>query len=201
MSGRVAGKVWDSDLHPDLKPLAAVLADHGQDDGTQIYPSVARMAWRLGRSTRCVQEGLSKLRKLGILVVVSGGKGGRSKTTKYRLEVSRLPARPSWQNPAVSSRFQEPDAQDGVDFHRQDPRNHEPYDAKPRTLQHETTSHSSPEALVELLRNRNPRAQTRSAKNRFDEGMEKQRRFDAQQKRLIREEAVKRELKAGTGPQ
>ena len=48
-SGLLAGKVWQSNLHPDLKPLAAALADIGNDDGTSIYQSVEYMAWLLGR--------------------------------------------------------------------------------------------------------------------------------------------------------
>ena len=76
MSGFLAGKVWQSNLHPDLKPLAAALADIGNDDGTSIYPSVAYMSWLLGRSTRSVQQNLTRLRDLGVLVV-----GGQRRRT------------------------------------------------------------------------------------------------------------------------
>src|SRR5882762_9601497 len=78
VSGYLAGKVWHSALHPDLKPLAATLADIGDDDGTSVYPSIAFVAWRLGRSRSAIEVGMRKLRELGILVVVELG-GGRGK--------------------------------------------------------------------------------------------------------------------------
>jgi hypothetical protein len=108
MSGLVAGKVWQSVLDPALKPLAAALADIANDDGSRIYPSVAYMAWLLGRSERAVQSGLTKLRATGVLGVVRNGSGGRGRTTEYRLNISNLPSRPSWResrNGAESAGF------------------------------------------------------------------------------------------------
>ncbi|MHB8654994.1 MAG: hypothetical protein ACYDA9_14080 [Terriglobia bacterium] len=96
MSGLLAGLVWLSDLEPELKPLAATLADIANDDGTSIYPSVAYVAWRLGRSERHVQYGLQKLTGFGILEVVAHENGGRSNTVEYRLIRSKLPAREEW---------------------------------------------------------------------------------------------------------
>ena len=136
MSGYLAGKVWFSALHPDLKPLAATLADIANDDGTSIYPSVAYVAWRLGVSTRTVQRGLSCLRDMGILVVVGNGSGGRNQTTEYRLVKSKLPGRPSWKNH---------DADDTLSV------NHDTDDSKPRHPEQETTSPVSPETSEETL--------------------------------------------------
>ena len=98
MSGILAGKVWLSALDADLKPLAATLADIGSDDGKRIYPSVAYMAWRLGRSERDVQRDLSKLREIGVLMIVGNAKGGRGKVTRYHLIESALPEREPWRN-------------------------------------------------------------------------------------------------------
>lgn len=132
MSGLLAGKVWHSNLHPDLKPLAAALADIARDDGTKIFPSVALMAWLVGRSPRSVQQNLSRLRDLGILIVVGGGRGGRYKSTEYRLLESALPVRAPWKPRTTVHGFTI---------------NHEVYDIKPRSLRHETTNPSSPEPL------------------------------------------------------
>jgi hypothetical protein len=146
LSGLLAGKVWQSNLHPDLKPLAAALADIGNDDGTSIYPSVAYMSWLLGRSTRSVQGNLAKLRHLGVLVTVSDLKGGRYKTTEYRLIESALPAREKWtRNHAIAAGFRK--RRKGACC-SQKQRSLRP---KPRSLQHETTNYSSPEPLVEPL--------------------------------------------------
>jgi len=95
MSGLLAGKVWHSDLDADLKPLAATLADIGDDDGSSIYPSVAFVCWRLGRSDSCVRDGMRKLREIGVLEVVEQG-GGRHKPTEYRMVEDKLPKRPKW---------------------------------------------------------------------------------------------------------
>ncbi|MBI4393350.1 MAG: hypothetical protein HY556_06090 [Euryarchaeota archaeon] len=96
MSGFLAGKVWQSALAPHLKPLAAALADIANDDGTSIYPSVAYMAWLLGRSERAIQNGLSDLRAQGVLQVEAHGCGGKGHPTEYRLIESALPKRPPW---------------------------------------------------------------------------------------------------------
>lgn len=97
MSGLLAGKVWQSNLSSHLKPLAAALADIANDDGTSIYPSVAYVAWLLGKGRRSVQIGLSELRDLQIIEPVGSDKGGRGQTTEYRLIEANLPKRQSWQ--------------------------------------------------------------------------------------------------------
>ncbi len=97
MSGLLAGKVWQSDLASHLKPLAAALADIANDDGTSIYPSVAYMAWLLGKGRRSVQLGLSELREAQIIEPVGHDKGGRGQPTEYRLMEANLPKRVSWQ--------------------------------------------------------------------------------------------------------
>lgn len=96
MSGLLAGKVWQSDLASHLKPLAAALADIANDDGTSIYPSVAYMAWLLGKERRSVQLGLSQLKALGIIEALGSEKGGRGKPTEYRLLEASLPKRIPW---------------------------------------------------------------------------------------------------------
>lgn len=100
MSGLLAGKVWLSALAPHLKPLAAMLADIGNDDGTKIYPTVAYMAWKLGRSRRSVQTGLHELLELGVLQIVQPGGGitesGYGIATRYRMQEDMLPKRAPW---------------------------------------------------------------------------------------------------------
>ena len=96
MSGYLAGKVWLSGLGAELKPLAACLADIGNDHGQNIYPSVAYMAWRLSRSETHVHNGIKELKTLGVLVVIENAKGGRGNTVRYRLLESKLPPREQW---------------------------------------------------------------------------------------------------------
>ena len=104
MSGYLAGKIWQSDLDPELKPLAAALADIGNDDGTSIYPSVGYMAWLLSRSERTVQTGLKALRAAGVLRVVKEGGQGAGNTTEYRLVEEMLPTRVTWRDQRASEK-------------------------------------------------------------------------------------------------
>jgi len=104
VSGFLAGKIWQSDLDPELKPLAAALADVANDDGTSIYPSVAYMAWLLSRSERTVQTGLKALRAAGVLRVVKEGGQGAGNTTEYRLVEEMLPTRVTWRDQRASEK-------------------------------------------------------------------------------------------------
>ncbi len=100
MSGLLAGKVWQSALPADLKPIAAALGDIGNDDGTNIYPSIPYICWLLGRSERSVRGWLSALRQLGVLEIVGDvtdpKKLGAGYGAEYILRSDRLPARDSW---------------------------------------------------------------------------------------------------------
>ncbi len=96
MSGLLAGKVWQSNLDSHLKPLAAAMADIANDDGSSIFPSVAYLAWLLGKGERSVQNGLSELKNLGIIEAIAFEKGGRNHTTEYRLIETNLPYRLPW---------------------------------------------------------------------------------------------------------
>ncbi len=68
MSKAIEFQVWRSALDCELKPLAAVMADMGNDDGLGIYPSVGYLAWLIGRSERAVQYQLQRLVDMGRLL-------------------------------------------------------------------------------------------------------------------------------------
>jgi hypothetical protein len=90
--------VWQSALDAELKPVAAVMADMGNQDGLGIYPSVEYIAWLLSRSERSIQSALKKLVQKGILDRVANAKGGRGLTPRYRLNADALPERPKWRS-------------------------------------------------------------------------------------------------------
>lgn len=96
MSGLLAGKVWHSGLPSLLKPLAACLADEGNDRGQGIYPSIAYLAWKLGSSERSVQRGMHELREIGVIREVDKKKFGRTFLPVYFMDVSKLPYRKPW---------------------------------------------------------------------------------------------------------
>lgn len=79
------------------------MADCADDDGSDIYPSVAYVAWLVGCSKRIVQIRLQELVETGVLEVVAYGKGGKTAdgtghTTQYRLHEERLPVRLRWKS-------------------------------------------------------------------------------------------------------
>jgi hypothetical protein len=74
MSVRMMAKVWELDLPQPLKLLALALADSGNDDGDNIWPSRAYLAWKVGAHPKTVQRQLAELKARGIVEVV--GKHG-----------------------------------------------------------------------------------------------------------------------------
>lgn len=93
MSVSLMTSVWASALTSDLKFMALCLADFGDDEGNNIFPSVDYIAWKTGYSPRSVQRILKRLTDIHILEVVKNGTGGRGKTTEYRMNDGGLPGR------------------------------------------------------------------------------------------------------------
>jgi hypothetical protein len=74
------------------KAVALKLADCAHDDGTNVYPSIARISLEAEVSPRTVQRVLRDFCSEGLLVVVrEGGKGPRD-TTEYRFDLDQLVA-------------------------------------------------------------------------------------------------------------
>jgi hypothetical protein len=70
MSIRQILQVWEHEFSHPHQAIMLALADHAHEDGTGIRPSINRIAWKTGYSERSVQNIMSQLRELGILVVV-----------------------------------------------------------------------------------------------------------------------------------
>uniref|UniRef100_UPI003F800B85 helix-turn-helix domain-containing protein n=1 Tax=Xanthomonas sp. 0924 TaxID=2835534 RepID=UPI003F800B85 len=93
MSARVTGMVFDRYSSGGGEMLLALaLADHAHDDGTHIFPSIARLAAKTRQSERSVQYQLRRMEASGWLILVNDGLGGRStgfkeggKTRQYRI--------------------------------------------------------------------------------------------------------------------
>jgi len=93
MSVKVMGQVWDADLPRPEKYVLLAYADHAAHDGTNIYPSVPRVAWKTGYTERSIRKITGDLVEMGILVPDGKRKSG---VNKYRLDVSALPSRPEY---------------------------------------------------------------------------------------------------------
>lgn len=85
MSVKLMGQVWELRLSPGQMLVALALADHGADDGSRIFPSLGRVAWKCGYSERQVRRVVRELEKAGIVVKVAEPCGGRG--VEYRLDV------------------------------------------------------------------------------------------------------------------
>ncbi|MGY1490736.1 helix-turn-helix domain-containing protein [Methylobacillus pratensis] len=65
--------------------LALAIADHADDEGENIYPSVKTLAEKTRQSERTVQRYLRKMVEIGWLIPVWENTGGRGKTSEYRI--------------------------------------------------------------------------------------------------------------------
>jgi hypothetical protein len=78
-----------------IKLVALKLADHADDDGGSIYPSIARIAAECELSERQVQRIIRDMVGRGLLRVIGDAKGGRGHPTRYSFHLSSLSALPS----------------------------------------------------------------------------------------------------------
>ncbi len=90
MSLDVAKLMWRLDMPSSVKLVAVRLADYANDDGSNVYPGVERLADECGISQRSVQRHLRHFENLGILVVVANAGGGRGRATEFRIDVERV---------------------------------------------------------------------------------------------------------------
>ncbi|MEZ0231885.1 MAG: helix-turn-helix domain-containing protein [Methylophilaceae bacterium] len=65
--------------------LALALADHADDDGENIYPSIQSLALKTRQSERTVQRAIKTMIKSGWLIPVWLNVGGRGKTSEYKI--------------------------------------------------------------------------------------------------------------------
>lgn len=70
--------------------MALALADHADDFGENIYPSISTLAKKTRQSVRTVQYQLRKMTDAGFVSVVENNKGGRIKDKKYKSTEYRI---------------------------------------------------------------------------------------------------------------
>ena len=73
------------------------LADHGNDFGEHIHPSIDYLAWKTGYHRRNVQKILRKLEELQLLIPVAYEQGGRGLATVYEMHLENGTAKPPFQ--------------------------------------------------------------------------------------------------------
>ena len=75
MAINVIDLVWELDLPPTEKYILIAYVDHSDKNGESIFPSLARVAWKTGKSKRSVQDIRDKLKARGILVEIAPANG------------------------------------------------------------------------------------------------------------------------------
>ncbi len=93
MSIEVMAQVWKLKLPNHLVLLLIAMADWADDDGGNIYPSVAHLAWKTGQSERGAQRGLKALRDRGIAIKVGVKTHGN---VEYRLDFTGVSRKGPW---------------------------------------------------------------------------------------------------------
>ena len=77
MSVKAMGRVWDSDLPPNLRLVLLAYADAAEHDGTQSYPGWERLVHMTGYSRSQVSAITRQLIDLGVLIQVKAGHRGQ----------------------------------------------------------------------------------------------------------------------------
>lgn len=94
MSIQAIAAVWDFPVTPQEKLVLLVMADHADERGGSVFPSVARIMQMSGLSERVVQRTTGGLIEVGLIEVVRAAQPGRP--TEYRIlieGVERMPLR------------------------------------------------------------------------------------------------------------
>lgn len=79
--------VWEHEFPYNQQLIMLSLADHANDQGEKIFPSIARQSWKTGYSKRQVGRILKELRDIKILVIVK--KAYRGRPTEYKIDWSK----------------------------------------------------------------------------------------------------------------
>ncbi len=94
MSVKQMALVWDLDLAPNKRLVLLAYADHADDDGDNVFPSLGRVAHKTGYSVDQVRRLSRELAADGLMELAEKGVG-RGNTHRYRLTLekgSKLPA-------------------------------------------------------------------------------------------------------------
>lgn len=94
MSIRQILQVWEHEFSHPHQAVMLALADHAHEDGTGIKPSIIRIVWKTGYSERSVQNIMSQLRQLGVLVVTVPAT--HNTPNEYRFDWSVATLKPSF---------------------------------------------------------------------------------------------------------
>jgi len=88
MSIKLMAEVWTRNLPHAEQSILLALADHADDEGGSVFPSVGLVAWKTGYSTRQVQRIIRKLEVDGALTLVKTAV--RYRANEYRIDLEAV---------------------------------------------------------------------------------------------------------------
>jgi hypothetical protein len=88
-------QVWGLELSHAEHAVLLALADHADDDGSNVFPSIAYTAWKTNYKERQVRRIVAALRERGILVLVR--EASRHRPNEYRIDVAAAPKKPAFE--------------------------------------------------------------------------------------------------------
>lgn len=92
MSIKLMAQVWETAIDRPQKFVLLALADHADDEGNSVYPSMERIGWKTGYSKRHIQRIMDELVSAEILEVVALQKDHRP--TEYKIHIAKAPMSP-----------------------------------------------------------------------------------------------------------
>lgn len=79
------GSVYEIELTHGQQAVLLAMADHAQDDGTDVFPALARLAWKTGYDKRQIRRLIRELQAIGVLVEVAPP--AQHRPTEYRIDL------------------------------------------------------------------------------------------------------------------
>jgi hypothetical protein len=89
MSVQQMALVWGLKLPHNQAWILMAYADHADQDGDHVHPSIGKIAWKTGYSSRQVQRIVKDLEAKGLMELVRYRKGGRGVFPLYRLTLEK----------------------------------------------------------------------------------------------------------------
>jgi len=108
MSWKISGLVWEIDLTHSQQSILLAMAEHAEHDGSKVFPSVARIAWKTNYSDRQVRRVMSELREMKILVIAK--ESNRYRPREYKINISAGKKKKPFRADIVSSLGDEEDS-------------------------------------------------------------------------------------------
>ncbi len=85
------GMVWDYDLDHAQQLILLAMADHADHEGNNIYPSIGRLAWKTGYSSRQVQRIINQLIEIHAIECQTKRGTKTNNPHHYRITLENVP--------------------------------------------------------------------------------------------------------------